>query len=201
VGWFWNQNKLALDKSNIFRRAYILKYVQRVDFHIKFIISDYVTSLLGNDDAFFYLEVFVTKWLNSGKITWYSFLLWILLSQVYKYFEIKYIPIIPIMDYMGKLCLKGVPFWAPGMGKEYLFQAGGMWKGYIIRERYEKGCRFSMWKGPNFPKFSMWKGKRPGHRSEHPRMKLVRIPPPGKTREKVYILPLVSLISCSLCLI
>jgi len=33
---------------------------------------------------------------------------------------------LPMMDYTGMLCLKGVPFWASGIGKVSLFQAGGM---------------------------------------------------------------------------
>jgi len=43
----------------------------------------------------------------------------------------QYIPdrgrVLPIMDYTGMLHPKGVPFsHAPGMGKGFLFQAGGI---------------------------------------------------------------------------
>jgi len=65
---------------------------------------------------------------------------------------------------------KGIPFWAPGMRKRSLFQAGGMWKGYLSSERYVKGCqfwKFSMWKGSDFPKFSMLKGKGSRPQAEH----------------------------------
>jgi len=93
------------------------------------------------------------------------------------------------------LCPKGVPFRAPGMGKAVShFQAVGMWKEYLFRERYAKGCqlsKLSMWKGPYFPifriwespdfsKFRMWKGKASGPLAEHPSMKSVWVPPlPG----------------------
>jgi len=62
--------------------------------------------------------------------------------------------------YTEMLRPKGLPFWAPGMGKGYFCQTGGMWKGYLFRERYVKGSRFSkfsIWKGHDFTIFSMWK--------------------------------------------
>jgi len=63
------------------------------------------------------------------------------------------------LQYMGMLHPNGVPFWAPGMGKGSLFQAGDTWKGSLFRERYMKGVpsREKYVKGCQFLKISMSK--------------------------------------------
>jgi len=96
---------------------------------------------------------------------------------------------------------KGVPFWAPGIGKVLFFLAGRMWKGYLFRERYLKGLqfsKFSMKKGPDCSKFSMrkgpdsvtklciWKGEGSGSRAEHSRIKSVREPLPSPRGLKLF---------------
>jgi len=95
--------------------------------------------------------------------------------------------------FLGSRYGKGVPFSGWSYVKRGTFSEKVMWKGYLFRERYVKGCQFSkfnmwkgpdfpkisMWKGPDFPKFSMWKDKGSGPRAEHPRMKSVGALSPG----------------------
>jgi len=73
--------------------------------------------------------------------------------------------VLPIMDYIGMLCPKGVPFWAPGMGKGSLFRlevcewgtlpGKGMCKGVPFQRNVcERGANFRnlVWeRAPIFP--------------------------------------------------
>jgi len=63
----------------------------------------------------------------------------------------------PMMDYTGMLCSKEVSFWASGMGKGSLFQAGICERGTFSGKIYERVVIFEIYhlKGCRFLKFSM----------------------------------------------
>jgi len=98
----------------------------------------------------------------------------------------------PIVDYTGMLRLKGVPFWAPVMGKgplSFSLAKGVPFQGKVCERvpifEIEYRNMWKVWKGPDFPK-QVWegvpifqnlvcKGKWSGPRAHHdPRMKLNR---------------------------